>query len=85
MFRIRRVWDDVVPGNRRALAQVRTVLVDRFDGLSQREAGRVQDRLRNPLEEGLRPILLVAEGAKHRVRGAAVVLHDPELDFALVE
>lgn len=45
----------------------------------------MRDRLRNPFEEGLRWILLVAEGAKHRVRRAGVVLHDPELDFALLE
>jgi acetoin utilization deacetylase AcuC-like enzyme/GNAT superfamily N-acetyltransferase len=85
MFGIRRVWDDVLPVNRQALDGVRALLAERFDGVSARDVQRVHERLRNPFVEGLRPIIYVAEGRAHKVQGFAAVLHDPELDFAMLE
>jgi hypothetical protein len=42
MFRIRRVYDDVTPTNKEAIAQVQKILHEQFRALSKREIAKLQ-------------------------------------------
>lgn len=85
MFRIRRIFDDVVPPNRRALEQVAKMLRVQFQLLDRQKIDRIPDTLRAPLKYGFRSILYVAEDHKSTVRGLALVDHDAELNFCYLD
>ena len=85
MFRIRRVYDDVTPLNREAISQVREILRTQFPGLSRRDIGKLPKQLRNPLKYRFRAILFVAEDSKDKVRGFALLFHEPILNFGYLD
>jgi acetoin utilization deacetylase AcuC-like enzyme len=85
MFRIRRVYDDITPANRDAIAQVQSILRAQFPLLSRRDIKKLPEQLRNPMKYRFRSILFVAEGLKGRVDGFALLLHEPALKFCYLD
>ena len=85
MFRIRRIFDDVAPVNRHALAQANALLRQQFDGLDHEEIDRIPEVLRHPLKYGFRTILYVAEDHQYKLRGLALLDHDAELSFCYLD
>jgi len=85
MFRIRRINDDVLPGNRRAVEQVQQILRARFPGLPEAEVAKLPEQLRDPLKYRFRAILYVAEGARKAVQGFALLFHAPDLNFCFLD
>lgn len=85
MFRIRRVHDDITPVNKEAIAQVQEILRTQFPGLSKKDIAKLPEQLRNPLKYRFRSILFVAEGAKGRVIGFALLYHEPLLKFCYLD
>ena len=67
MFRIRRIYDDTLPVEKDAIAQVQQILLEQFPLLWQEKIAELPEQLRNPLKYRFRSILLVAEGARNRV------------------
>ena len=85
MFRIRRIFDDIVPANQHALEQVRAMLHSQFELLDRRKIDRIPDTLRSPLKYGFRSILYVAEDQKSTVLGLALLDHDADLNFCYLD
>jgi len=85
MFRIRRIFDDIVPANQHALEQVRAMLRSQFELLDRRKIDRIPDTLRSPLKYGFRTILYVAEDQKSKVHGLALLDCDDELNFCYLD
>ncbi|PKN86311.1 MAG: acetylpolyamine amidohydrolase [Deltaproteobacteria bacterium HGW-Deltaproteobacteria-1] len=85
MFRIRRIFDDLVPTNRYALEQVRTMLREQFELLDRQKIDRIPDALRSPMKYGFRTILYVAEDQKSTVHGLAILDHDDKLNFCYLD
>ena len=85
MFRIRRVTADPTPANVGTVAQVQQILRERFGGLDAAEIDALPDKLRDPVRLRFRPVLLVAEDARERVRGFALTLYAPELRFCYLD
>jgi acetoin utilization deacetylase AcuC-like enzyme/GNAT superfamily N-acetyltransferase len=85
MFRIRRVYDDLTPTNSEAVKQVQEILRTQFYLLSKKEIAKLPEQLRNPFKYRFRSILFVAEGSKGRVRGFALLLHEPILNFCYLD
>lgn len=85
MFRIRRVYDDITPANQDAIGEVLTILKEQFPGLSRRDIRKLPDQLRNPLKYQFRAILFVAEGAKGKIDGFALLFHAPTLKFCYLD
>ncbi|HUG90499.1 MAG TPA: histone deacetylase family protein [Planctomycetaceae bacterium] len=84
MFRVRRIYDDILPVNQAAIRDVQQILADQFTGLAAEEIARLPERLRNP-GRPWSPVLLVAENARRRVLGFALAMTDPELKFAYLD
>jgi len=84
MFRIRRIFDDSLPVDREAVAQVQDMLRHRFDALSDSEIRALPAKLGNPLKYRFRTILFVAE-RKHDVAGFALMQHAPDLGFCYLD
>ncbi len=85
MFRIRKVHDDTSPANRELLARVQDILRAQMPGLALQDIDALPDQLRNPLRHRFRAVLFVAEDAASRVRGFAMLLHAPDLQFCYLE
>lgn len=85
MFRIRQIFDDSIPVNKTAIAQVQAILRVRIPGLREDEIASIPERLKNPLKHRFRSILFVAEGSKGSIEGFAFLLHEPDLDFAFLD
>ncbi len=85
MFRIHRIFDVTTPVNRQLLSQVQAMLRIQFDGLSEKDIAKLPAQLANPLKYRFRSILLVAEDGHAHVRGFAMLLHAPDLEFCYLD
>lgn len=85
MFRIRHVPGDTTPANAATVAQVQAILRERFPALAQEEIDKLPIILRDPFHQRFRPVLLVAEDDRERVRGFALLLHAPDLRFCYLD
>jgi acetoin utilization deacetylase AcuC-like enzyme len=85
MFRIRRIYADLLPVNREAIRQVQEILRIQFPRLSEQDITKLPDQLRNPLKYKFHSILFVAEGSKGRVSGFALLNHAPRLNFCFID
>jgi acetoin utilization deacetylase AcuC-like enzyme len=85
MFRIRHIHDDDLPVNRQAITEVQAIFADRFPGARRADIEGLVERLRNPFRLQFSTALYVAENARLKVLGFALVLHDPELRFAFLD
>ncbi len=85
MFRIRQVYDDSVPANRDAVVHVQQILRSQFSALSEVDIAKLPEQLRNPFKYRFRSILFVAEGMRGSVRGFALLLHAPDLNFCYLD
>lgn len=81
MFRIRKVLDDTTPQNRLVIAEAQAILRSQFSGMPAEDIENLPELLRDPLKHRFRTVLFVAEDARERVRGVAVLMHAPDLDF----
>lgn len=72
--------------NRTALREVRAIFDQQFPDAPEGDIADLAVRLNNPFKKRFRTILYVAEHARrHRVTGFAIVLHEPELEFAYLD
>lgn len=85
MFRIRRIYDDVLPVNQTALREVRKIFESQFPDAPASDIEHLAERLRNPFKKRFRTILSVAENSRHHVTGFAIVLHEPEIGFCYLD
>ena len=85
MFRIHRIFDVTTPVNRQLLSQVQAMLRIQFSGLSEKDITKLPAQLANPLKYRFRSILLVAEDGDANVRGFAMLLHAPDLEFCYLD
>jgi len=85
MFRIRRVFDDVLPLNRAEIAAVQQIMREQFPGVRDSEITGLPARLRNPLKYRFRSLLFVADDAQGHVRGFALLSHEPNLHFTYLD
>ena len=86
MFRIRRVYDDILPIDKDQIAQSLSILRAQFPLVKEEEIQKIPDRLRKPHGHGLLAMLFVADDIRtKRVKGLAYILRDPEHDFFLLD
>ncbi len=85
MFRIHKVFDVTTPTNRQILSQVQAMLRVQFNDLSEKDIAKIPSQLANPLKYRFQSILLVAEDGDATVRGFAMLLHAPDLNFCYLD
>jgi len=85
MFRIRRIYDDILPINRTALREVGQIFREQFSSAPVSDVDQLAERLKNPFLNRFRTILYVAENSRSHVTGFAIVLHEPEIRFCYLD
>jgi acetoin utilization deacetylase AcuC-like enzyme/GNAT superfamily N-acetyltransferase len=85
MFRIHKIFDVTTSTNRQLLSQVQAMLRVQFNALSEKDIAKLPAQLANPMKYRFRSILLVAEDGHATVRGFAMLLHAPDLNFCYLD
>jgi acetoin utilization deacetylase AcuC-like enzyme/N-acetylglutamate synthase-like GNAT family acetyltransferase len=85
MFRIRRIYDDVLPVNQAALEQVKAIMRSRFPAVPSEEIDQLGRHLHDPFLKRFRTTLSVAENSRQRVLGFAFLLHEPRIRFCYLD
>jgi len=85
LFRVRRIFDDLLPVDRESLLQVQEIMAEQFPEIRSSEISGLSAKLRTPLVKGFQYILLVAEGAGRKVKSFALLLHDPFLRYCYLD
>ncbi len=85
MFRIRRIYDDVLPANREAIAQIQEILRTQFAALSEETVAALPEHLRNPLKYRFQSVLFVAGNGHGKVGGFAHLMYAPDLRFCYLD
>lgn len=85
MFRIRRIYDDVLPVNKEAIRQVQELFRQNFSAVRPEEAEGLAEKLRNPFKQQYRSVLYVAERRRTQVIGFAFLMHEPLLEFCYLD
>lgn len=85
MFRIRRIYDDVLPVDQDAIRQVQEILPAAIPGVPRAEIEQIPERLRNPFCQRFFTRLLAAEQQPGQLLGFALVLWEPELRFCFLD
>ncbi|MBE0617060.1 MAG: histone deacetylase family protein [Proteobacteria bacterium] len=84
MFAIRRVYDCSIPSDQDAVAQVQEILRTQFPLLDGEDIRKISEQLQDPLKFRFRAILFVAADGR-QVKGFALVLHAPDLQFCYLD
>ncbi len=85
MFRIRKIFDHVLPINQYAISQVQSILRSQFHFITEDEVLKLPEKLGHPLKHGFRSILFVADDEKGVVKGFALIQHEPDLKFCFLD
>lgn len=85
MFSIRRIYDDTIPVNRAAIAEVSEIFKSQFPDAPLSDDTKLVDKLHNPFDHGFRTILYVAQSGNRKVSGFATLLHEPTIGFTYLE
>lgn len=85
MFRIRRIFDEILPVNQTALTEVRKIFHAQFPAAPESDLEPLGERLNNPFKKRFRMILNVAENSRQHVTGFAIVLHEPVIGFCFLD
>jgi acetoin utilization deacetylase AcuC-like enzyme/GNAT superfamily N-acetyltransferase len=85
MFRIRRVFDNLLPVDRAAIGQVQNILRSQFPDVTKEDIAGLPEQLHNPFKYRFRFILFVAEDSKAHVRGFVLMSYEPTLNFCYVD
>jgi len=85
MFRIRRIYDYVLPVNRKAVDEVREIIHRQFPAVKPADIAKLPEQLDNPFKYRFRSVLFVAEGRGTTLQGFALLMHDPTLRFGFLD
>ena len=85
MFRIRRIYDDILPVNQMAIREVNKIFADQFASAMKEDIAYLAEHLRNPFKQGFRTILYVAEKSRRHVQGFATVMYEPVIEFCYLD
>ncbi|MBN2532430.1 MAG: histone deacetylase family protein [Spirochaetales bacterium] len=85
MFRIRRIYDNTLPVNKNALEQIKVIITQQFQAITEKEISELYDYLINPVKYHFRSIIFVAEDSQRTVKGFAYLMHYHDLNFCFLD
>ncbi|MCA8928213.1 MAG: histone deacetylase family protein, partial [Alphaproteobacteria bacterium] len=85
MLRIRKITNARAPANAKAVAEVQALIHQSFPDMPEGDIAKLPTQLDNPFRQRFVTELLVASDAAEHVKGAAVLMHDPDLHFSYLD
>jgi len=81
MFRIRKISNPYLKVNIRAIEQVKSLIDKQFDAIGKEKIDIITDQLIDPLKYRFHAMLFVADNYSENIKGFALLLHMPDLQF----
>ena len=85
MLRIRKVQDDTTPANQAVIGEAQAIMRRQFPGIGEEEIAKLPDQLRDPVSFGFVSQLFVAEDARDRLHGLALLLFFSDIEVCYLE
>lgn len=85
MFLIRKILDSTSRANQDTLAQIEHILREQFPLATEREIKKLPGQLDDPLKYKFKTVIFVAEDARGKVKGFALLLHMTDIKIAVLE
>jgi len=85
MFRIRKIHDAVSPANRDMIEQIKGILTKQFPLATKKEIDKLPGQLEDPVKHRYVSVIFVAEDARNRIKGFALMLYFTDLKFCYLE
>lgn len=85
MFLIRKIHDTGSRANQDAITQIEHILREQFPLATEREIKKLPGQLADPLKYKFKTVVFVAEDAKGKVKGFALLLHLTDMRIAYLE
>ena len=85
MFLLRKIHDATSRANQDAIAQIEHILREQFPLATEHEIKKLPGQLADPLKYKFRTVIFVAEDARGKVRGFALLLHLTDVKIAYLE
>ena len=85
MFRIRKILDSSSRANQDTLAQIEAIMREQFPLATETEIKKLPGQLDDPLRYKFKTVIFVAEDARGRVKGFALLLHMTDVQIAYLE
>ncbi len=85
MFRIRHLADAAAPANKRAIAEIQSIIRDRFALMPARDIEKIPDQVADPIRYEFVSDVFVTEDARGHIKAFAILLVDPALKFGFLE
>lgn len=85
MFRIRRIYDDLLPINELEIKQVQDILRTQFNELPEEDILKLPSLLKNPMKYKFKTILFVADDGKGKVLGFSTLYFFTDINFCYLD
>ncbi len=85
MFRIRRIYDDLLPINKVEISQIQDILKLQFPGLNEEDIIKIPELLKNPIKYKFKSFLFVADNEKAKVLGFSLIYYFADLNFCYLD
>jgi acetoin utilization deacetylase AcuC-like enzyme/GNAT superfamily N-acetyltransferase len=85
VFRIRRIYDNTLPVNKNALEQIKVIIKQQFNAITENEISELYDYLTKPVKYQFRSIIFVAEDIQRTIKGFAYLMHYHDLNFCFLD
>jgi len=85
MFRIRKIHDAVSPANRDMVEQIKSILTEQFPLATKKEINKLPGQLEDPVRHRYVSNIFIAEDARNRIKGFALMLYFTDIKFCYLE
>ena len=85
MFRIRRIFDFYSANNVKAIKQIKEIIREQFAEISERKINKIDEYIMDPLKYKFKTIIFVSENMKNVVKGFALLMYAPDLNFCYLD
>ncbi|MBN1200123.1 MAG: GNAT family N-acetyltransferase, partial [Bacteroidales bacterium] len=85
MFRIRKIANPYLEVNHRAMEKVKQIIREQFPDIREEKINDVSEQLIDPLKYKYQAALIVAEDFNETIRGFALLLYMPDLEFCFLD
>ena len=85
MFRIRKVINPYLPGNKQTMDRVRSIIRAQFPEIREKIIEDIPEQMTNPVKSKYHTFLIVAEDFRGNIRGFAILLYMADLKICFLD
>ncbi|MBN2667271.1 MAG: GNAT family N-acetyltransferase, partial [Bacteroidales bacterium] len=85
MFRIRKIFNPLLEGNRQAVEKIREIMILQFPDIATKQIENIFLQMVNPVEKKFQTSIVIADDYRGNIRGFAVLMYMSDLKFCYLD